>query len=187
MWPKRITWVVLRAVQRKSSDLGVFHFCTHVLRFMILELTMITLRIENFLQNAGTNPIFKIGFCLEKRSCRFSTCSSIYATDFTKNNRIFQKLLCAKKIRRALKEDKAPIMPLRLILNQTNEDKRQEFMRKQKKNEERLRKKKEEQEAERLRKNKEKEEKRLKVKVCIINFFWFSFSKNWRKKWQFSF
>ena len=49
---------------------------------------------------------------------------------------------------------------------QTNEDKRLEFIRKQKENEEKLRKKKEEQEAERLRKNKEKEEKRLKVKVC---------------------
>ena len=48
---------------------------------------------------------------------------------------------------------------------QTHEDKRLEFIKKQKENEEKLRKKKEEQEAERLRKNKEKEEKRLKVKV----------------------
>merc|ERR1711990_929936 len=47
---------------------------------------------------------------------------------------------------------------------QTNEDKRLEFIKRQKENEEKLRKKKEEQEAERLRKNKEKEEKRLKVK-----------------------
>jgi len=47
---------------------------------------------------------------------------------------------------------------------QTHEDKRLEFIKKQKENEEKLRKKKEEQEAERLRKNKEKEEKRLKVK-----------------------
>ena len=57
------------------------------------------------------------------------------------------------------------------LKKQTNEDKRLEFIRKQKENEEKLRKKKEEQEAERLRKNKEKEEKRLKVKVCIIIFF----------------
>ena len=56
----------------------------------------------------------------------------------------------------------------------SNEDKRLEFIRKQKENEEKLRKKKEEQEAERLRKNKEKEEKRLKVKVS----FWFFLLKS---------
>ena len=56
----------------------------------------------------------------------------------------------------------------RLSKMKSNEDKRLEFIRKQKKNEEKLRKKKEEQEAERLRKNKEKEEKRLKVKVCFF-------------------
>ena len=53
-------------------------------------------------------------------------------------------------------------------MKKSNEDKRLEFIRKQKENEEKLRKKKEEQEAERLRKNKEKEEKRLKVKVSFF-------------------
>lgn len=45
-----------------------------------------------------------------------------------------------------------------------SEDKRADFIRKQKENELKLKKKKEEQEAERIRKNKEKEEKRQKVK-----------------------
>ena len=56
-----------------------------------------------------------------------------------------------------------------------SEDKRAEFIRKQKENEERQRKKKEEQEAERLRKNKEKEEKRLRVKVTFILYFRITF------------
>jgi hypothetical protein len=54
---------------------------------------------------------------------------------------------------------------------QTNEDKRLEFIKKQKENEEKLRKKKEEQEAERLRKNKEKEENLFKVLLLLNLFF----------------
>ena len=56
-------------------------------------------------------------------------------------------------------------------MKKSNEDKRLEFIRKQKENEEKLHKKKEEQEAERLRKNKENEEKRLKVKVSFFSLF----------------
>ena len=63
------------------------------------------------------------------------------------------------------KVSKCPPKAKPKAVSKLREDKRLEFIKRQKENEEKLRKKKEEQEAERLRKNKEKEEKRLKVKV----------------------